>query len=167
MASQGRKKLSAPRDKKAARAESGKPAREAKAKPAAVPPTGWRLWVFRLVAAVGIPVLVLLVAEMGLRLVAYGYDPSAIIETRIDGKTYACDNSRFAWRFFPKHLAREASPYIFPEPKPDNACRIFVLGASAAMGVPEPMFTAQLAMMTTLSTIVPAGICELLRQSQM
>lgn len=141
MASQGRKKLSARRNKKAARTESGKPRETRKGKPPATPPTGWRLWGFRLVAAIGIPVLVLLIVEMGLRLVGYGHNPSAVIATRVDGETFACDNSRFAWRFFPKHLAREASPYIFPEGKPDNTCRIFVLGASAAMGVPEPMFS--------------------------
>lgn len=95
---------------------------------------------FRLVAAVGIPVLLLLAVELGLRLVGYGYRPSAIVEIRMDGRTYACDNSRFSWRFFPRHLAREASPYIIPKAKPDNTCRIFVLGASAAMGVPEPAF---------------------------
>lgn len=94
---------------------------------------------FRLVA-VGIPVLLLLAVELGLRLVGYGYRPSAIVEIKMDGRTYACDNSRFSWRFFPRHLAREASPYIIPKAKPDNTCRIFVLGASAAMGVPEPAF---------------------------
>ncbi len=96
---------------------------------------------FRLVAAVGIPVLLLLAVELGLRLVGYGYRPSAIVEIRMDGRTYVCDNSRFSWRFFPRHLAREASPYIVPKAKPDNTCRIFVLGASAAMGVPEPAFS--------------------------
>lgn len=123
------------------RAESRKPASRASAGPAASGPTGGRLWAFRLIAALGVPALLLAAAEGGLRLIGYGHDPSAIIETRIDGTTYACDNSRFAWRFFPRHLAREASPYIFPKTKPDNTCRIFVLGASAAMGVPEPAFS--------------------------
>ncbi len=104
-------------------------------------PSGRKLWAFRLIAAMGIPALVLLAGELGLRLTGYGHHPSAIIETTIDGQSHACDNSRFAWRFFPRHLAREASPYAFPEAKPDNTCRIFVLGASAAMGVPEPAFS--------------------------
>ncbi len=107
----------------------------------AAAPTGRKLWAFRLIAAIGIPVLVLAAGELGLRLASYGHAPSALIETKIDGQSYACDNSRFAWRFFPRHLAREASPYVFPEAKPDNTCRIFVLGASAAMGVPEPAFS--------------------------
>lgn len=104
-------------------------------------PTGRRLWAFRLTAAVGVPLLVLIVAEAGLRGVGYGYAPGAIVEIKKDGRTYACNNSRFGWRFFPRHLAREASPYIFPRAKPDDTCRIFVLGASAAMGVPEPAFS--------------------------
>ncbi len=141
MTSRHRKKSSARAGKGLGRAESRKPASKASSRPAASGPTGGRLWAFRLIAAVGVPALVLVVAELGLRLVGYGHRPSAIIETRIDGTSYACDNSRFAWRFFPRHLAREASPYIFPETKPDNTCRIFVLGASAAMGVPEPAFS--------------------------
>lgn len=131
-----RKKKRSPAQPKPAR-----PGPKAKTQSPAPAPTGRRLWAFRLVAAIGIPVLVLAVAEAGLRLAGYGHHPSAIVETRIDGQTYACDNSRFAWRFFPRHLAREASPYIFPKAKADNTCRIFVLGASAAMGVPEPAFS--------------------------
>ncbi len=118
-----------------------RPGPKASPQPPAPAPTGGRLWLFRLVAAIGIPVLLLAVVEVGLRLVGYGYRPSAIVEVKIDGRTYACDNSRFSWRFFPRHLAREASPYIFPKIKPSNTCRIFVLGASAAMGVPEPAFS--------------------------
>ncbi len=141
MTSRHKKKSSAGAGKGPGRVESRKAASKASSGPAAFGPTGGRLWAFRLIAALGIPALLLAAAELGLRLIGYGHHASAIIETRIDGTAWACDNSRFAWRFFPRHLAREASPYIFPEIKPDNTCRIFVLGASAAMGVPEPAFS--------------------------
>ncbi len=103
--------------------------------------TGWRLWLFRFIAAVIMPTLLLVGVEATLRIMSYGYPVAAITTVKIDGKTYGCDNAQFSRRFFPRHLAREAVPYIFPAVKPDNTCRIFVLGASAAMGVPEPMFS--------------------------
>ena len=103
--------------------------------------TGWRLWLFRFVAAIVMPVLLLVGVEVALRITNYGYPAAAIATVKIDGTTYGCDNAQFSRRFFPRHLAREAVPYIFPAAKPDDTCRIFVLGASAAMGVPEPMFS--------------------------
>ncbi len=99
-----------------------------------------RLWLFRFIAVVVIPVLLLGAIELTLRLVGYGFAPEAITEFKIDGQTYAGQNSQFSWRFFPPHLAREPSPYVFTVNKTDKTCRIFVLGASAAMGVPEPTF---------------------------
>jgi len=99
-----------------------------------------RLWLFRLIAVVVIPVLLLGATELVLRLVGYGFAPEAIAEFEMDGQVYAGQNNRFSWRFFPPHLAREPSPYVFPAAKTDQTCRIFVLGASAAMGVPEPTF---------------------------
>ncbi len=131
-----RKKKRSPR-----RSQTSRPASKREPERAVSAPTGRRLWAFRLTAAVGVPLLVLIVAEVGLRGVGYGYPPGAILEIKKDGRTYACDNSRFGWRFFPRHLAREASPYIFAKAKPDDTCRIFVLGESAAMGVPEPAFS--------------------------
>jgi tetratricopeptide (TPR) repeat protein len=114
-----------------------------KAKHAAEPKpiTRRRLWLFRFTAAVVLPALLLGLLELALRIVGYGYPARAITSVRIDDARYGCDNARFSWRFFPRHLAREAAPYVFPATKPDGACRIFVLGASAAMGVPEPMFS--------------------------
>jgi hypothetical protein len=100
-----------------------------------------RLWVFRAIAVLIIPALLILLLEFGLRLVGYGYRPEAIIKYKVDGKEVCCDNPRFGWRFFPKSIAREFTPFTFTEDKPDNTYRIFVLGASAAQGVPYPSFS--------------------------
>ncbi len=48
-------------------------------------------------------------------------------------------NERFAWRFFPPAIAR--TPFgAALAPKQPGVYRVFVLGESAAMGVPEPAF---------------------------
>jgi len=101
------------------------------------PVTGWRLWVFRGVAAIVIPALTFLVVEVGLRVGRYGYPAESIVKVDINGAEYYGDNSKFSWRFFPRHVAREMDPFVFPAEKSENSYRVFVLGASAAMGVPN------------------------------
>ncbi len=104
-------------------------------------PTGWRLWAFRAITVFVVPAVFFAAVELGLRVFGYGYPSGPFVKVKVDGKTCYGDNTEFSQRFFPRHLAREAMPYLFGADKPDNTCRIFVLGASAAMGVPEPMFS--------------------------
>lgn len=99
-----------------------------------------RLWLFRVAAVVLTPVLFCLCLEVGLRWFGYGYRPSAILVRAERGPDTACDNPRFARRFFPWYLARMGEPFSFPADKGDGTYRIFVLGASAAAGVPEPAY---------------------------
>jgi tetratricopeptide (TPR) repeat protein len=102
--------------------------------------TGWRLWLFRIIAVVVIPVLFFLLLEIALRIVGYGFPAAAIVKCKVSGKEAYCDNAKFGWRFFPRNIARSADPFIFPADKPDDTYRIFVLGDSAAQGVPDPAF---------------------------
>ena len=101
---------------------------------------GRRLWLFRIIALTVFPVLLLLVVELSLRIAGYGFSPHAIIKCQLNGADAYCDNVKFGWRFFPPNIARESEPFIFPSEKPDNTYRIFILGASAAQGTPEPAF---------------------------
>ena len=102
--------------------------------------SGIRLWIYRLVGIFIIPFLALLAVEAGLRLADYGYPTAAIVPCAIDGTNAYCDNVEFGWRFFPKNLARELRPFAFEAEKKKDVFRIFVLGASAAKGTPEPAF---------------------------
>jgi tetratricopeptide (TPR) repeat protein len=102
--------------------------------------TGWRLWLFRLIAAVGVPLVLLCLLEVGLRVVGYGYDPSATVACKVNGVPSRGDNLTFSRRFFPAMLAREFEPFVFPTRKPAGTYRIFVLGSSAAQGVPNHAF---------------------------
>jgi len=101
---------------------------------------GRRLWLFRIIALTIFPILLLLLAEFSLRIASYGFSPYAIIKCQVNGRNAYCDNVKFGWRFFPQNIARESEPFIFPAEKPDNTYRIFILGASAAQGTPEPAF---------------------------
>jgi tetratricopeptide (TPR) repeat protein len=99
--------------------------------------TGWRLWLFRVIALTVIPALLFLLLELGLRIIGYGYPANAIIRCEENGKVFYCDNVKFCWRFFPKEIAREFGPFRFSASKSEKTYRIFVLGASAAQGEPD------------------------------
>jgi tetratricopeptide (TPR) repeat protein len=101
-----------------------------------------RLWLFRIFAAVVIPLLVIAGLEVGLRLSGYGYPTSFFLKAKIGGVDYYVPNDRFGYRFFPPALARTPVPQRMPVKKPANTYRVFVFGESAAMGDPDPTFGA-------------------------
>jgi len=111
-----------------------------KERPSRRPITGQRLWLFRIIALTVIPALLFLLLELSLRIVGYGYPSTATIKCEVNGRASYCDNVKFGWRFFPRNIAREFDPFIFPADKPDDTYRVFVLGASAAQGEPDSAF---------------------------
>lgn len=108
---------------------------------ALVPVTGRRLWLFRGLSVFLIPVSLILMLEVGLRLGGYGFPAGATIPCDLDGVACRGDNVKFGRRFFPRNIAQEFDPFIFPAVKPKGVCRIFVLGASAAQGTPDPAYS--------------------------
>jgi len=96
-----------------------------------------RKWLFRLTVMVLAPVLFFTVLEVGLRLGGYGYPTTFLIGPDADG-SYST-NRQYGWRFFPRALVRKPEPCVISI-NPAGAVRIFVLGSSAAQGVPEPSF---------------------------
>ena len=101
-----------------------------------------RLWLFRIAAAVLIPMLTLGVFELALRLSGFGYPTSFFLKDKIDGTDYYVSNDRFGYRFFPPALARTPLPLRMAVNKAPDTYRIFVFGESAAMGDPDPSFGA-------------------------
>jgi tetratricopeptide (TPR) repeat protein len=124
--------------------------------------TGWHLWLFRIACLTLIPALFFSVLELSLRAAGYGYRPSATIECKVNGMDAIGDNVKFGWRFFPRHLAREFQPFIFPADKPDDTYRIFVLGASAAKGEPDAAFCFGRFLRTMLRDAYPATNFEVI-----
>lgn len=101
---------------------------------------GWRTFSFRLAAAVGIPLSLLLGIEGVLRLGGFGYPTSFLLTREIEGRKRWVDNQQFGRRFFPPGLVRYPRPMSLPMQKPPGTRRVFVFGESAAMGDPEPRF---------------------------
>ncbi len=100
-------------------------------------PVRGRIWLFRLASVIIVPLLLFTLLEIGLRLGGYGYPTQVFIKAG-DSGTYRT-NIEFGWRFFPRNLAR-APLYKSIRAKPQGTIRIFILGESAAQGVPDPAF---------------------------
>ena len=93
----------------------------------------------RLALAILVPAFFLMAAEGILRLADYGYSTSLYLPVE-QLEAYGA-NTRFGWRFFPRKISRLPVPQNFQLTKPERTCRIFTLGASAAMGVPNSAFS--------------------------
>jgi len=100
-----------------------------------------RLWLFRIIAITVVPLLLFISLELVLRIAGYGYPSAAVIRCKVNGKDAYCDNVRFGWRFFPPNISRDFDPFVLPADKPPDTYRIFVLGSSAAQGVPAMAFS--------------------------
>jgi tetratricopeptide (TPR) repeat protein len=98
---------------------------------------GWRLWFLRLAALILAPLGFVLLVEVSLRAAGYGQASAATIPCKVNGVACRGDNVKFSWRFFPRNIAPEFDPFIFPTVKPSNTYRIFVVGGSAAQGTPD------------------------------
>jgi tetratricopeptide (TPR) repeat protein len=96
-----------------------------------------RKWAFRLAAMILVPVLFLGMLEAGLRLGGYGYPTAFMVGPDAEG--VYMPNPQFGWRFFPHAIARKAEPFFITAKAP-GVIRIFVLGSSAAQGIPIPSF---------------------------
>lgn len=103
-------------------------------------PRGSRL-AFRWAAAVLVPVLGLLLLELGLRLSGYGYSTRFFVRHPAVGSSELVENQRFPRQFFPPTRARYPEPVRLVVPKPAGTVRVFVFGESAAMGDPAPAFS--------------------------
>ncbi len=124
---------------------------------------GWRLWISRLALAVAGPVVLLLALEGGLKLGGFGYPTDFALKVEDTG-SYGL-NLRFGWRFFPQAIARSSLLFSFPEVKPPETYRIFVLGASAAQGYPRGAFSFSRILEVMLEEAYPATDFEIINTS--
>jgi len=99
-----------------------------------------RLWVFRIVTAIGVPLFLVLSLEAGLRAFGYGHAAAFTVPCTVQGRPAYCDNDRFTWQFFPPGAFRLPPAFAIPAAKPPGTFRIFIVGESAAQGDPEPSY---------------------------
>lgn len=95
-----------------------------------------RLWFFRAVTLLVLPMLFLLLLEGALRLAGYGHSMDFVLPCEAEGVPSYCSNEYFSQLFFPEAMARPPQPFAFPREKPESTRRIVVLGGSAAQGDP-------------------------------
>lgn len=97
-----------------------------------------RVWLARLGLAVGVPFALFGGTELVLRVAGYGHAADFFIP---DGKPgWFRTNPAFTDAFFPPSFGLKPLNFRLPREKPANEFRVFVVGESAAMGVPEPGF---------------------------
>jgi tetratricopeptide (TPR) repeat protein len=101
-----------------------------------------RKWLFRLLAVVVLPLILLGGLELMLRLLGVGFDPHFFKPTRIGGQDCYVANDSFGLRFFPRSMARTPPPVVMPATKAPGTFRIFIFGESAALGDPRPNYGA-------------------------
>jgi tetratricopeptide (TPR) repeat protein len=100
-----------------------------------------RLWCFRIAALVLAPLAALGLLELILQIAGFGYPTRFFINgAELERPGVLIDNRNFGRWVFPRGLEPlpAATPFALPKEKPAGACRIFVLGESAALGFPDP-----------------------------
>ena len=118
------------------------------------------LWCFRILAVVGIPVLLLGALEAGLRLFRVGQPSGFLIPDSRPG--YLRTNPEFVNLFLPRNFDLRPLNFRVALTKPANTIRIVVLGESAAQGVPMPSFAFAPQLRAQLSARYPGKEIEIL-----
>ncbi|RXK53840.1 hypothetical protein ESB00_19350 [Oleiharenicola lentus] len=91
---------------------------------------------------IALTALLLVGAELTLRLAGFGHDPHFFRKAKTtDGELVWRENRDFTAPFFGETLVRRPQPVRLPLKKAPGTYRIFILGSSAAMGDPEPAFS--------------------------
>jgi tetratricopeptide (TPR) repeat protein len=103
----------------------------------AKPLKGKRKVVFYLILVL-IPVILVVLFELALRVVDYGYNLDLFVQSKSNPDYYEV-NQKVAKRFFTKFDGTSPSNDIFLIKKPENCYRIFVMGCSSTRGFPYGM----------------------------
>src|SRR6516164_6775478 len=69
-----------------------------------------KLWCFRLLVAIGVPLVFLGAMELVLRLIGFGYPTGFFLASQRNGEKVLVQNNRFGWRFFGPAMARIPEP---------------------------------------------------------
>ena len=103
--------------------------------------TRWRgptAWILRLGLAIILPLVLFALLEAVLSVAGFGRNADFFIPDSEAG--FYRTNPRFTELFFPASFGLKPLNFRLPKIKPAGSLRVFVLGESAAMGVPEPGF---------------------------
>jgi tetratricopeptide (TPR) repeat protein len=97
-----------------------------------------RIWLYRALAVFGLPALLCLGLEGGLRLAGFGRSAHFLIPD--DQPGYFRTNPDFVSLFLPGNFDLRPLNFRVAQRKPANTVRVVLLGESAAQGIPAPAF---------------------------
>ncbi len=97
-----------------------------------------RIWFFRVLAAIGLPLALVLALELGLRAAGFGQSYRFLVPDEKPG--FYRTNPDFVSWFVPSDFDLRPLNFRISARKPPGAVRIVVLGESAAQGIPVPSF---------------------------
>ena len=117
-------------------------------------------WLFRALALIGIPALLFLGLEGGLRLAGFGRPTGFLIPDEKPG--YFRTNPDFVGFFLPRNFDLRPLNFRISARKPANTVRIVILGESAAQGVPAPAFAFAPQLRAQLRTRYPGRDFEVI-----
>jgi tetratricopeptide (TPR) repeat protein len=106
--------------------------------PPSAPFSRTRLWLFRALALFGLPLLLLLGIEGGLRLAGYGRATDFLVPD--DQPGFYRTNPGYVRLFMPAGFDLRPLNWRVAKEKPPGTLRVVVLGESAAQGIPAPAF---------------------------
>ncbi len=105
------------------------------------------------------PIVFFLLLESTLAVCHVGYPASFFVQS--EQKGVVTTNMRFGWHYQQQTLT-EPHPSLIPVNKPSDTIRIFVLGESAAMGMPDPSFGFARILEIMLQTHFPSHRIEII-----
>ncbi|MDX2110986.1 MAG: tetratricopeptide repeat protein [Verrucomicrobiota bacterium] len=114
-----------------------------------------RFWLFALITLLGVPSIILIVLEVGLKLSGFGYESGFFLKVK-QGKQWVWrDNQEYCKRFFPAKLIRNPVPFSLPVKKAAGTYRIVLLGSSAIQGDPDSSFSVARQLEVQLGLLYP------------
>ena len=100
----------------------------------------WKIALFRTIIIFVSPILFFGLLEFGLALAGIGFPTGFYVSAKQNGEKVFQSNPHFIQTYFGSGVSKECMPFAIPKKKPDNTVRLFLLGASAAQGDPDPAY---------------------------
>jgi len=118
--------------------------------------------VFTFITTILVPLLFFVLLELGLTVFGVGTSFDYLHEIDIDGQPHYQENPDFANQFFPPSLNIGPSENTFAEERSPDVIRVYVLGGSAAQGVPHKNHGVDRLLAAQLRAALPSRKIEII-----
>ena len=117
---------------------------------------GWKLWLFRLLTVVVIPIVFFALVELTLRLAGFGHPTKFLLSFSQDGQKKFILNNQFTWRFLGAEMERTPFPIFTPQIKTPDTVRIFVFGESRLLAIRNRVLACPTCCNPCWNCVIPA-----------